>query len=168
MSKKNNFIISLLIFAAIIGGYLFSINSKTYNQNISYTNETFGLNVALPESWKGYTVSIDTWTGNKIDDELGEVAYATGSVVSIHNPKQTAANTYQDIPIMVFTLSQWNDLQADKFHIGAAPIGPSELARNSKYIFALPARYNYSFPLGYEEVDKIIRSKPITTFNVVE
>ncbi len=33
---------------------------------------------------------------------------------------------YQDIPVMVFTLSQWNDLLAEKFHIGAAPVGPSE------------------------------------------
>jgi len=44
---------------------------------------------------------------------------------------------------MVFTLSQWDSLQKYKFHIGAAPIGPSELGRNTKYIFELPARYNF-------------------------
>jgi hypothetical protein len=62
---------------------------------------------------------------------------------------------------MIFTLEQWNSLQKDKFHIGAAPINPSELARNNKYVFALPARYNFAFPKGYEEVENILSSKPI-------
>jgi hypothetical protein len=62
---------------------------------------------------------------------------------------------------MVFTIAQWNDLQNDKFHIGAAPIGPSELGRNSKYVFALPARYNFSFLPGFEEVEDILNGKPL-------
>jgi hypothetical protein len=52
---------------------------------------------------------------------------------------------------MIFTQKQWQELQQDKFHIGAAPIGPSELGRNSRYVFALPARYNYAYPVGYEK-----------------
>jgi hypothetical protein len=62
---------------------------------------------------------------------------------------------------MVFTLDQWNSLEHDKFHIGAAPVGPSELGRNNRYVFALPARYNFAFPEGYEEVEKIMESKPL-------
>ena len=62
---------------------------------------------------------------------------------------------------MIFTISQWNALQQDKFHIGAAPIGPSELGRNSRYVFALPARYNFAFPTGYQEVEKILKSNPL-------
>jgi hypothetical protein len=65
---------------------------------------------------------------------------------------------------MVFTLKQWTDLDKDVFHIGAAPVNPSELGRNSKYVFALPARYNYSFLEGYEEVDQILRSGNFKTF----
>jgi hypothetical protein len=61
----------------------------------------------------------------------------------------------------VFTLSQWDELQQDKFHIGAAPIGPGELGRNSKYVFALPARYNFAFPEGYEEVDQLLQTNPL-------
>jgi hypothetical protein len=67
---------------------------------------------------------------------------------------------------MVFTLQQWNSLQSDMFHIGAAPIGPSELTRNNSYVFALPARYNFAFPPGYQEVEEILRNKPLTTFAV--
>lgn len=58
---------------------------------------------------------------------------------------------------MIFTLEQWGSLLEGKFHIGAAPIGPTELGRNSKYVFALPARYNFAFPEGYEEVEEIIK-----------
>jgi hypothetical protein len=62
---------------------------------------------------------------------------------------------------MVFTLEQWNSLQQEKFHIGAAPIGPSELGRNNSYVFALPARYNFSFLKGYEEVESILNTHPL-------
>jgi len=65
---------------------------------------------------------------------------------------------------MVFTLAQWDLLQQDKFHIGAAPIGPSELGRNTSYVFALPARYNFSFPIGFEEVEKILENKSLQAF----
>jgi hypothetical protein len=65
---------------------------------------------------------------------------------------------------MVFTLAQWDSLQQGKFHIGAAPINPSELGRNTKYLFALPARYNYAFLVGFEEVAKILEGNPLQAF----
>ena len=64
---------------------------------------------------------------------------------------------------MIFTLSQWDSLQQGEFFIGAAPIGPSELGRNSRYVLALPARYNVAFPTGYEEVEIILNSNPLQT-----
>lgn len=65
---------------------------------------------------------------------------------------------------MIFTLTQWDLLQQKKFRIGAAPIGPKEIDRNSRFVFALPARYNYAFPTGYEEVEKILESSPLKPF----
>lgn len=62
---------------------------------------------------------------------------------------------------MVFTRKQWDSLQKDDFHIGAAPIGPSELGRNRKYVFALPARYNFANLPGLEEVDQIVQGKSL-------
>lgn len=41
-------------------------------------------------------------------------------------------------------------------------IGPSMLGQNSKYVFALPPRYNYAFPTGFEEVEKILETGPLT------
>ena len=57
---------------------------------------------------------------------------------------------------MVFTPAQWRSVRQEKFLVSAAPFGPGELGRNSKYVFALPPRYDYSFPPGYEEVEEIM------------
>jgi membrane-bound inhibitor of C-type lysozyme len=139
-------------------------NTSTSTASIIYTNNEFGFNFTLPASWLGYSIITNQWQGYAVSDTQGQVLYAQDPEISIRNPFWTAVNPYQDIPIMVFTLAQWNDLQADKFHIGAAPIGPSELGRNAKYVFALPARYNFAFPTGYEEVDQIIQSQPLKSF----
>jgi hypothetical protein len=59
---------------------------------------------------------------------------------------------------MVFTLEDWNLIVSEKLSVGAAPIPPRELGRNSKHVFAIPARYNYAYPVGFEEVDEIINN----------
>ena len=84
-------------------------------------------------------------------------------MIKIRHPQGTSQNSRQDIPIMVFTQNQWDAMQQEKFHIGAAPMGPKELGRNGKYVFALPARYNYAFPAGYEEVERILEGNPLKT-----
>jgi predicted small lipoprotein YifL len=125
---------------------------------IVYENNEYGFSFSLPESWKDYKIVPDKWEGLVFDNDKGEKVAETGPMISIRHPQWTAEKPRQDIPIMVFTINQWNDLQKDKFHIGAAPIGPSELGRNKEYVFALPARYNFAFPTGYEEVEQIVQS----------
>ncbi len=129
--------------------------------SIEYRNDQYGFRFFLPASWKGYSIMTDKWEGYTPDPY---VIVEQGPLISIRHPQWTSQNPRQDIPIMVFSVSQWNSLQQDKFHIGAAPINPSELGRNSRYVFALPARYNYAFPTGYEEVEKILQEKPLQTF----
>jgi hypothetical protein len=124
-----------------------------------YENTQYGFRFTLPDSWKGYTIVMDKWEGLSVGDAQGDKV--SGAKLSIRHPGWTAEQPRQDIPILVFTVDQWNELQQDKFHIGAAPIGPSELTRNDKYVFALPARYNFAYPDGYQEVEDILKSKPI-------
>ncbi|MGG1554512.1 S-layer homology domain-containing protein [Paenibacillus ferrarius] len=123
-----------------------------------YENTQYGFRFTLPDSWKGYSIVSDKWEGRSVDD--GRVV-ESGAKLSIRHPQWTADQPRQDIPILVFTVDQWNELQHDQFHIGAAPINPSELTRNDKYVFALPARYNFAFPEGYQEVEDILNSKAI-------
>ena len=82
-------------------------------------------------------------------------------MISIRHPLWTEDTPRQDIPVMVFTVEQWEALKAEEFHIGAAPIGPSELGSNDAYVFALPARYNFEYLTGYEEVEAILRGSPL-------
>jgi hypothetical protein len=134
--------------------------------NIEYKNTQYGFTFSLPESWKGYSVVVGKWEGYDLTKQSsqGQVITERGPEISIRNSKWTSEKPYQDIPIMIFTTSQWNDLQNDKFHIGAAPIGPSELGRNNKYVFALPARYNFAYPEGYQEVEQILSKNSLRTF----
>jgi hypothetical protein len=43
-----------------------------------------------------------------------------------------------------------------------SPDRPRELGRNQTYVFALPARYNFAFPTGYEEVEAILNNNPLS------
>ncbi|TLS54054.1 hypothetical protein FE782_01520 [Paenibacillus antri] len=126
----------------------------------TYRNADYGFDFALPDSWKGYTIVVDEWEGTTL--EATESSGTKGPLLSIRHPEWTAEAPRQDIPIMIFTTEQWDRIQDDELHVGAAPSGPSELGRNSKYVFALPARYNYAFPTGYEEVESILADHPLT------
>ncbi len=142
-----------LINNAMIGDYE-SADSTVYK------NTQYGFGFSLPDSWKGYTIITDKWEGLS-QSQQGNKAVETGPMVSIRHPKWTIEKQRQDIPILVFTINQWNSLQQEEFHIGAAPIGPKELGRNTKYVFALPARYNFAFPTGFEEVEDILAGNPL-------
>lgn len=138
------------------------VGQSAINQDSSlYTNTQYGFSFSLPDSWKGYSIVNGKWEGISLGDQNGGIVTETGPLLSIRHPLWTGENPRQDIPVMVFTLDQWSSLQQGKFHIGAAPIGPSELGRNSRYVFALPARYNYAFLQGFEEVENILNGKPL-------
>ena len=143
-----------LIDTATLGDY------KETN-SIVYRNTQYDFSFSLPESWKGYSIVTGEWEGRAINVPQSGETIETGPMISIRHPQWTPENRRQDIPMMIFTFDQWNSLQQGEFHIGAAPVGPSKLGHNTGYVFALPARYNYAFPPGYEEVEKIIASNPL-------
>ncbi len=126
-----------------------------------YQNTQYGFSVSLPENWKGYSIVAGTWKGFANTGPAGDTTVTQGPLLSIRNPAWTAQKPYQDIPIMVFTLSQWDSLLRNKFMVSAAPMNPSLLGFNATYVFALPARYNYAFPAGYEEVSTLLAGKPL-------
>jgi bla regulator protein blaR1 len=127
-------------------------------QRVVYTNRRYGFAVILPESWKGYTVLSGTWKA--ADIQTGSVE--SGPSITIRHPVWTKNVPRQDIPILVLTTAQWKE--RDQLSFGAAPFGPGEMAHNGQFVFALPARYDYAFPLGYEEVEQILRQRPFRTF----
>jgi hypothetical protein len=128
------------------------------SKSIVYKNTQYGFNFVLPTSWDGYSIITSQWEGIAID---GGTVVETGPMISIRDPKWTEETPRQDIPIMVFSINQWDSLKKEEFHIGAAPVNPTELGRNNVYVFALPARYNFAFPPGYEDVENILAGKPL-------
>ncbi|MEY4731872.1 MAG: hypothetical protein RL681_818 [Candidatus Parcubacteria bacterium] len=140
--------------------YKYCDEESTANRQ-TYRNEQYGFSVALPESWAGYTVVQGT---REVRDVSSGNVVGTAPTISIRHPAWTAAAPRQDIPIDVYTLAQWQKITNEVYAVSAAPIPPSELGRNSTYVFALPARYNYAYATGWEEVQKIIDGKPLTTF----
>jgi hypothetical protein len=129
-----------------------------------YENAEYGFNFTLPLSWEGYQIVSDSWEGISTDQQQIE----NGQILFIRHPDWTEEKPRQDIPIMIFTLKQWSSLQNGEFHIGAAPIGPTLLGQNNEYVFALPARYNFAFLEGYEEVETILENNPLQPKNVVK
>lgn len=181
MNKKGNLVVVIVL--VLVGVAIYLSVPKSPNKNpvttnpgtsttttpkpteVQYKNSQYNFSINLPTSWKGYTVIEDQWEGDSLDaNGHVQVSTVSGPLISIRHPDWEYKSPRQDIPIMVFTIKQWNDMQADKFHVGAAPINPSELGRNAKYVFALPARYNFSYLTGFEEVDQIVHGDNFKAF----
>lgn len=172
------FIIAVIIFLIGVASYFTLVKKQspiTKNsiqteslpvEILNYTNTEYGFSIALPIIWKGYSIVRDKWSGQVLDRKgtMGKATKLEGPKILIRHPLWTIDNPRQDIPIMIFTPTEWNLVEQEKLSLGAAPIGPSELGRNAKYVFALPARYNYAFPVGFEEVTKIIEDKSFQAF----
>ncbi len=182
MSKNKLILLVVVVVLIGAGFYLSKSNSPRSSSNsgtnhatttppvvkkdtIVYKNTDYGFSFTLPKTWEGYTIIEDEWDGFEIQNGK-QVVTEHGPLVSIRHPDWDYKAPRQDIPVMVFTTAQWNSMQKDEFHIGAAPINPSEIGRNNTYVFAIPARYNYAYLTGYEEVDHIITGHNFTAFNI--
>lgn len=125
--------------------------------SIVYTNREYGFRFSLPGTWKGYSVNV-----KRTEDDFRKVMPA---YITIRNPLWTRQDPHEDIPIMVFAIDAWPKVANGTTNVSAAPFPPQELSRNKRYVFALPPRYNYDFSTGWEEVEKIMKSKPLRAFD---
>ena len=60
------------------------------------------------------------------------------------------------MPILVFTGDQWDKVQNEDFRISAAPYPPAALGQNSRFVLALPPRWDFDQLDGVEEVDQLV------------
>jgi hypothetical protein len=131
---------------------------------VVYANNRYGFSFNLPASWKGYSIIEKEWGGSSGLEGSPE---EHGPLIVIRHPHYTKDNPREDIPIMVFTLKQWRDVDSGEINVSAAPFGPGEIGRNTKYVFATPPRFYYDFADGWEEVIKILGGKPLHAFEPV-
>ena len=125
---------------------------------IQYVNQQFGFRFTLPADWSGYKIVMSEWSGDR------DMAGVKGPIVSIRHPRWTDENQWQDIPIMIFTHSQWSLVEDGKLTVSAAPYDPGEIGRNRRYVFALPPRYNFDRDEGYDDVINIMKGHPLHAF----
>ena len=127
---------------------------------IEYTNREYGFRFTLPESWKGYRILWSEWEGSVHTSSGEEEHVLRGPQLVIRHPKWTQKNPREDMPILIYTIAQWNEGPV----VSPAPFYPEELGRNQKYVFAVPPRWDYDFAEGYEEAEKILTSASLHTF----
>jgi hypothetical protein len=134
----------LTIFNQMLSTFKF-IEQETADRQ-TYRNEEYGLTLTLSQDWQGYSATTTS------------IEY--GWKVIIRHPQWTEANPYEDIPILVYPIEQWEKWEANNFedYPTAAPFGPSERGCNAKYVFATAPRYNYDYRAGWEEVENIIKT----------
>jgi len=154
--------INLVVKRYDTGWLIDAVSLRPYTPaSITYSDTQFGFTFVLPRTWQGYSIVTTDWEGAAIGGQQDGRIVQRGPIVSIRHPQWMESEPRQDIPIMIFQINQWNSLQKEEFSVGAAPIMPHELGRNSRYVFALPARYNFAFPTGFEEVETILSNKPL-------
>jgi len=129
----------------------------------------------FPETWKGFTVHEKTWQGQGTVN--GDSITDSGKEIIIKNPQTTSKQAWQDIPIMVFSHSQWllvsnengcgpDDKNCGFMAVSAAPIGPAKIGENSKYVFATPPRwYGFTDAVGFQEATEIVKTFKGYKFN---
>ena len=157
----------ILWLALVLSGVLWGCSTAVKNANsdapnhlsdlpLRYHNAKYGFTFFLPAGWKGYSVLMQQW-----DAELPSADYEKvigierGPVIALRNPRWRAGEPYQDIPILVFTRSQWDADKHGRFHIGAGGVD-QEIAHNAKYAFAISTRFNWDELKGFEEAWKIV------------
>jgi hypothetical protein len=129
---------------------------------IVYTSRQYGFRLELPPEWKGYAVVMNKWEGQHPGDPMPS---ETGPIIVLRDPRWTPAKLYQDIPIMVFTKAQWEQVVSDNLIVSAAPIGPQKIGGNASYVFALPPRYaGFTEAEGQQAVVDWMRGNHLHTF----
>jgi hypothetical protein len=124
---------------------------------VVYRNKEYGFCFDLPASWVGYKVVEQKWEGGGPNG--GSVQ--SGPKLLFRSPRWTEDAPREDIPILVFTLAQWKLVNQGNLLVSAAPVGPSEIARNKRYVFALPPRWNYDELSGVDEANQILAGHPL-------
>ncbi len=142
------------------------VSTSTPAGSVTYTNNDYGFTFSLPTDWQGYSIVTSTWNGNSNEGcPANGCPTVTGPEILIRNPQWTQTNPWQDIPIMIFTHSEWSAVTSGTLTVSAAPFPPSELGENTTYVFALPPRYDYAYPNGWQEVETIIQGNPLHAFD---
>ena len=124
---------------------------------IRYHNAQYNFTFCLPAGWQTYSVLIQSWEGETYSPARDALVVAErGPVIVLRNPKWKTDAPCQDIPIMVFSRSQWQAEHQGKFSVGAGGVD-EEITHTSKYVFAISSRFNAADSVGaWKEASEVV------------
>jgi hypothetical protein len=139
------------------GGWFGCIMAKPSAAPVCYHNAEFDFTFSLPARWQGYAVLMQPWVGQTYSPAMDAVTTGEhGPVIVLRHPQWQATDPDQDIPIRVFTRSQWAAEKRGRFTIGAGGFD-EEIAHNAKYVFAISSRFNADDSVkGWKEAGDIV------------
>lgn len=127
-------------------------------KRVVYVNRKYGFRLRLPDECRGFSIEPSSWNAPYRGGSRGE---ESGPRFIVHCPAEDGGN--ENVPIMVFTRKQW--VRVDDLELSASPYGPGELGSNRRYVFALPARWEFATDLSPDEIWSICQTDAFRAFN---
>jgi hypothetical protein len=124
---------------------------------LCYRNAQCDFTFHLPASWRGYGVVVQQWGGQTYLAAVDRAEVTQrGAILILRHPQWTAKDPYQDIPILVFTRSQWNGMRQGRFVVGAGGVW-QEIKHTPQYVFAISSRFNADDSVkGWKETSEAV------------
>jgi hypothetical protein len=109
---------------------------------VHYRNVKCDFTFSLPAGWHGYSVLIQEWEGQTYLRRTDSLAVTErGPLIVLRHPQWKEKSRRQDIPILVFTRSQWRAREQGKFTTDTGGFD-EEIGHNRNYVFAVSSRFN--------------------------
>jgi len=146
--------------ALVLSAVLFGCSTPAKQPSelpLRYHNAQYGLTFFLPADWKGYSILMQQWNAQLESADYQKVIGAErGPIIMLRNPRWKTGEPCQDIPILVFTRSQWDDVKPERLFVGAGG-SDYEISHNAQYVFGINSRHNWGELKGWEETGKIVQ-----------
>jgi hypothetical protein len=154
---KRLLYISTVVCLLAIGCSTSDLPNRLSDLPVLYHNTRYNFTFCLPTSWQGYSVLIQQWQGETYSPVRDAAAMTEhGPAIVLRNPNWKADAPCLDIPIMVFSRSQWQAEHQGKFSVGAGGI-EEEITHTSKYVFAISSRFNADDSVGaWKEASEVV------------
>ena len=122
-----------------------------------YDSKT-GFTFYLPETWRGYSVLHNEWQGQTYLPAKDENLTVTrGPVLVLRHPHWAPTKMYQDITLVVYTRSEWDEEKQGKFSCTYFAGGTMvELWHNHNYVLAMSTHEGKAELEGWQEVNQIV------------
>ena len=146
-----------LTFTALLVAGSVGLKLHSSHKPVLYHNAKYNLKFSLPASWRGYSVLVQQWEGQTYSPAADKIVVTEhGPLIVLRHPQWKPKDRYQDIPIVVFTRSQWQASRQGGFFIGAGGM-EYEIGHNRKYVFAISSRFNADDSVkGWKEATDIV------------